>query len=257
MSDNETDNQTPAEIEEPKTDADTFEPVGTLEEPPSSETEETSTPEEEEIPGVDNEESPPKEESRSRQILRKFIRWTVGLLIVFGLGFLAAVFTIYNSTVDELDQSKNDLSGAGTTITDLENQINAQQEQIDGLNSQIDTLNQAIDDLETKNQALSDQQNGFYLHIALLSARTDVVSAQVELYEGNPAQARVLLESAGQTLILIETLLPDDLKDVVAPLQNRLELAIGEIDDEPETAIADLSILAGDLLEIENALFGD
>ena len=131
------------------------------------------------------------------------------------------------------------------------------QDQISGLNGDISTLNQQIADLETQNQDLAAQQDSFNLQIALLNARADVVSAQVELYENNPAQARVLLESASQTLTTIENLLPEELKDVVAPLQNRLELAIGEIEDNPETAIADLSILAGDLLEIENALFDD
>ena len=72
-----------------------------------------------------------------------------------------------------------------------------------------------------------------------------------------PAQARILLANTDQNLATIQELLPNDLQDVVTPLQTRLELAIGEIDADPETAIDDLGILAGDLLEIENALFGD
>ncbi|MFN2152560.1 MAG: hypothetical protein ACK2T5_13235, partial [Anaerolineales bacterium] len=85
----------------------------------------------------------------------------------------------------------------------------------------------------------------------------EVISAQVELYDQNPAQARILLANTDQNLATIQELLPNDLQDVVTPLQTRLELAIGEIDADPETAIDDLGILAGDLLEIENALFGD
>lgn len=258
MPDNETDNLSPAESEDPTPDVESMEPIETGDESASAETKGKIAPEDgEPITPVDGGESLPQEESRARRFFRKFIRWMAGLLVIFGFGFLTAIFTIYNPKVDELDQSKNQLSNAGTTVSELEDQIDALQDQIDGLNGQIDTLTQEITDLETKNQELSAQQDGFNLHIALLRARADVVSAQVELYEGNPAQARVLLENTSQTLTTIETLLPDDLKDVVAPLQNRLELAIGEIDDDPETAIADLGILAGDLLEIENALFGD
>jgi len=220
------------------------------------ETEEMDTTEASDISSED--ETPlPREESRSRRFFRKVIRWTAGLLVIFGLGFLTAVFTIYTPKVDELGQSQNDLSGAGITITDLENQISTLQNQIDELNGQIDTLNQEIDGLEAKNQALQADQDSFNLNIALLKARSEVVSAQVELYAGNLAQARILLQSTDQTLTTIETLLPDDLKDVVTPLRTRLELAISEIDTDPETAIKDLGILAGDLLEIENALFGD
>ena len=258
MQDNETDNLSSEEFEEVTSDAEPMEPIGSIDESASSDTEEEIISEEgDAISSTDDAETAPKEESRSRRFFRKFIRWSAGLLIVFGLGFLAAIFLIYNPKVDELDQSENNLNDAGTTISSLEDQIDGLQDQINGLNSQIDSLTQQITDLETENQELLAEQDGFNLHIALLKARTDVVSAQVELYEENPAQARVLLEGTSQTLTTIETLLPNDLKDVVAPLQNRLELAIGELEDDPETAIADLDILAGDLLEIENALFGD
>jgi regulator of replication initiation timing len=209
------------------------------------------------VASVEADSALPKEESRSRRFFRKVIRWTAGLLVIFGLGFLAAIFTIYTPKVDELDQSKRDLDQAGSTITGLEDQIAALQDQIDGLDGQIDTLNQKITDLETQNQALLAEQAGFNLHIALLKTRADVVSAQVELFDQNPAQARILLANTDQNLATIESLLPDDLKDVVTPLQTRLELAINEIDTDPETAIDDLGILAGDLLEIENALFSE
>ena len=259
MQNNETDNLSPEKSDEVAPDSELMEPIRSIDESISSEEEEKeiTSDESDSVSSTDNEEAELKEESRSRRFFRKFIRWSAGLLIVFGLGFLTAIFLIYNPKVDELDQSNNNLNDAGTTIAALEDQIEGLQDEINNLNSQIDLLTQQITDLEFKNQELLAEQDGFNLHIALLKARTDVVSAQVELYEGNQAQARVLLESTSQTLTTIETLLPDDLKDVVAPLQNRLELAIGEIEDDPETAIADLAILAGDLLEIENALFGD
>lgn len=198
-----------------------------------------------------------KEESRTRIVFRKFIRWTFGLLIVFGLGYLTAIFTIYTPKVDELDQSGKNLDNAQSTIIELESEINAQQNEIDRLGGQINDLKTEISNLETENQAFVEEQIGFHLQIALLKTRSDVISAQVELYQENPAQARLILDSASQNLAMIESLLPDDLKDVVSPLQNRLELAVGEIEDDPETAIADLAILAGDLLEIENALFNE
>lgn len=209
------------------------------------------------VDDVDEKSAESKEESRARRIFRNFIRWTVGLLIVFGLGFLAAIFTIYNQKVSELDQSKGDLSSAGTTIKDLEIQISALQIQIDNLNAQIDSLNQTITDLEAQNEELVSEQDGFNLQNALLRGRADVVSAQVELFNENPAKARVMLESVSQTLDTIESLLPEDLKDVVAPLKSRLELAVGGLETDTNTAIADLGILAADLLEIEDALFGE
>ena len=206
-----------------------------------------------------------KEESHSRTVFRKFIRWTFGLLVIFSLGYLTAIFTIYTPKVDELEKSGKNLENAQSTIADLESEINTQQNEIDrlgvqiqNLETEISNLETEISNLETKNQELNDklveEQSKYYLQITLLKTRSDVISAQVAIYQENPAQARLLLDSARQNLNTVGSLLPDDLKDVVSPLQNRLELAVGEIEDDPETAISDLAILAGDLLKIENAL---
>ena len=199
------------------------------------------------------EEKLPKEESRARRGFRKFIRWSAGLLIFFGMGFLTAVYTLYNPVVDELDQLQTNFNNAETSILELETQINDQQVEIRKLTEQIDSITLEIEALENEKQSLSEDQDRFNLHIALLQARADVVSGQVKLYETNPTQGRVLLQSASQNLTNVKSLLPDDLKDVITPLQTRLELAIGGINSDLETAITDLSKIAGDLREIENA----
>lgn len=195
------------------------------------------------------------EESRSRRAFRKFIRWTVGLLVIFGVGFLTAVFFIYNPKVEELNQSQNDLDNAGTTISKLEAQINDQQDEIDRLNAQVDTLNLQIDDLEKEKQGLSETQSkiqdDFNLQIALLKTRTDIANAHIEIYEGNIAQARVLLTKANQGLTTIEFLLSEDWKEVIPRLKSRLELAINSINDDPELTMDDLIIISGDLLQIK------
>lgn len=250
MQDQENDNFSPESSQGPAADLNAESLQVSPEQPQKPDDLDQETPEE-------DQSSLPQEETRARRFFRKLIRWTAGLLVIFGLGFLTAVFTIYTPKVDELDQSQGDLNRAGSTISGLEDQISALQDQNAALEGQIDTLNQKIADLEDQNQTLLTEQGDFTLHIALLKTRADVISAQVELYDQNPAQARVLLANTDQNLTNIESLLPDDLKDVVTPLKTRLELAISEIDTDPETAIDDLGILAGDLLEIKNALFGD
>ena len=56
---------------------------------------------------IDEEISVPKEESRVRIFFRRLIRWTAGLLIVFGLGFITALFAIYYPKVNQLDQAQS------------------------------------------------------------------------------------------------------------------------------------------------------
>ena len=64
--------------------------------------------------------SVPKEESRVRKFFRRLIRWTAGCLIIFGLGFITAVFTIYNPKVNQLDEAQSRLETANDEIVDLE-----------------------------------------------------------------------------------------------------------------------------------------
>ena len=204
--------------------------------------------------GTPIEPEPPKKESRARRFFRKLLRWTLGILVVIGLGFLAAVFLIYQPKVDELNRAYANLEEIKATLAAQEEQIASLEGQVSDLNGQIDALNGQIEDLQNEKQSLLDAQDAYEVQIALLQARADVLGAQVALYEDNPAQARTLLDDTAARLETISTLLPEDMQDVVTPLQARLDLAVSELDTSPETAIKDLSILAGDLLEIENTL---
>jgi chromosome segregation ATPase len=150
--------------------------------------------------------------------------------------------------VDELNQAYANLENIKATLA-------AQDEQIADLENQVASLEQQIENLQGENTTLLDTQNDCQLHTALLQARVNVINAQVALYEENPNQASALLEDTGELLNAVETMLPEDMKGVIAPLQARLDLALSELETAPDTATKDLSILAGDLLEIENTLF--
>ncbi len=194
------------------------------------------------------EAEPPKKESRVRRFFRKLFRWTLGILVIIGLGFLAAVFLIYQPKVAELNQAYANLEDVQATLT-------AQDAQIADLENQVASLEQQLENLQGENTTLLNIQSGCQLHIALLQARANVIEAQVALYAENPTQARTLLEDTGELLNSVETMLSKDMQDVIAPLQARLDLALSELETAPDTAIKDLSILAGDLLEIENTPF--
>jgi uncharacterized protein HemX len=195
-----------------------------------------------------DETEPPKKESRVRRFFRKLFRWTLGILVIIGLGFLAAVFLIYQPKVAELNQAYANLENIQATLT-------AQDAQIADLENQVASLEQQLESLQGENATLLSTQSDCQLHTALLQARANVMDAQVALYAENPTQARTLLEDTGELLNSVETMLPKDTQGVIAPLQARLDLALSELETDPDTAIKDLSILAGDLLEIENTLF--
>ncbi len=191
----------------------------------------------------------PKEESKIRRFFRALLRWTLGLLIVFGIGFLTAVYLLYRpevqNTRDLQGQLQNEKQMAGEQVTELEGQI-------DGLEAQIADL----EPLATKNEELLAVQGEFELHIAILDARLDVSNAIMALATDDPARARVSLDQTGEALSKVSSLLPEDQRDIVTSLEQRLELVLSEMEDDPYAAQSDLDVLEKRLLEMEDALFG-
>ena len=211
-----------------------------------------------------------KEETRARQFLRRFIRWTAGPLIIFGLGFIIAIFLLYNPTKNSLNQSLVDKRAAEQTAADLQSQVTTLASEIASLTTERDNLVSAKQNLESNldaansdlsaqqevhKQELQAQQDAFDLQLTILTARVEVSKAQVALYDENTGLERIILANIGESLLEIESLLPTEYKDAIQPLQDRLQIFLDEIGSEPGNAIEDLDILAGDLLELEDVLF--
>ncbi len=238
----ETEPESSATLAEP---SEITEPNVPVEEAPVEDTQ----PEPEPEPGAGVEAEAPKEESKVRRFFRLLVRWTLGLLIVFGLGFLTAVYLLYQPEVQSNRVLQNQIQAeqqtAGEQAADLESQIGELQAQIDDLRP-----------LAEENEALLAVQDGFELHIAILDARLDVSNALLALAVDDPARARVSLERTGEALTKVERLLPADQREIVTALQNRLELALNEMEDDPYAAQSDLDVLAKRLLEMEDGLFG-
>jgi hypothetical protein len=56
-------------------------------------------------------------------------------------------------------------------------------------------------------------------------------------------------------LEILGDMLEPDQRKIVSDMQERLELVLDEVDDNPYAAESDLDVLARDLLELESALF--
>ena len=141
-------------------------------------------------------ETPGEPRGRLHRVFRHGIRWTVGVLIIFGLGLLAGIFLLYRPAVQEAENTSLKFSGelatANQRIAELENKIS-------NLNNEITSLQP----LREKNQELVADNEQLRLHIAILDARVDVSNAQLALEADDNAQARVMLNQTSQTLSLI------------------------------------------------------
>jgi len=197
----------------------------------------------------ESEEEAPKEESKVRRFFRLLLRWTLGLLIVFGFGFLTAVYLLYRPEVQGNRELQNQ----------IQSEQQAAEEQFAGLESEITALEGQIDDLNplaVENEELLAAQGEFELHIAILDARVDVSNALLALAVDDPARARVSLDRTGEALATVSGLLPADQRAMVTSMEQRLELVLGEMEDDPYAAQSDLDVLSKSLLELEDALFG-
>jgi len=180
----------------------------------------------------------PKPESKTRVFFRNLLRWTLGTLIVFGIGFAVAAYTIYKPAIDASERTRLEFEAAQAQIADLE--------------TQVSDMGSAVLESEGK---LADQGE-LELHIAVLNARVDVANARLMIAEENPAGAQLALEKTAETLALIQSLMPVEQGDVVVDMEQRLELVLTEIAEKPYAAGSDLNVLAADLLGLEDATFG-
>ena len=175
---------------------------------------------------------------------RRFLRWVLGILILMGLGFLAAILLFYVPMRDRANNLRSDLSQS--------------EQRIETLNQTIDQREQRIQDLqslETRNQELEGELQQANLHVAILQARNDIASARLALSEDNVAQARIALSNTSGALDKIASLLPANQRDVVTSMQQRLDLALNGIENDQYAASSDLDVLATNLTELENRLF--
>ena len=193
---------------------------------------------EEHTPIESKESEPPLQPEKSdRPFFRRALRWLLVMLLVFGLGGLLVLYTLYLPAQREIGATKADLQKANQQIDELEARV------------------ASLSALETKNQELQEELDDAVLQVNILRARADVSSALLALAKNDPAKARVALSQTNGSIEAIGGLLDPGQQKVVTDMQARLKLAAGEIGDNTFAAESDLNVLATSLLELENSYF--
>jgi hypothetical protein len=178
-----------------------------------------------------------KEESKLRRFFRIALRWVIGLLIVFFLGVLAMEFVLYRPLEQKVAELTSERDRAQQAVKDLQGQLDS------------------LAPLSTQNKTLQEQLSKSELHVSILSAEANVNAAQVALLNGKPADARLVLNKTVITLKALQGMLAPDQQKVVTDMQSRLNLALGELDNNKFAAQSDLNVLVTSLLQLENTFF--
>ncbi len=201
-------------------------------------------PEDFAAPSEMQEDALSQDESKASAFIRRAVRWLAGVFIIFALGALAGFLAFAQPKSDELQQTNAQLTQANTDIAALETQI-----------TDLETEIEAILALKTTNQELQDDQQATHLHIHILSALADVYAAQYALATGDVSKAQIQLTNTPDKLDMLSETIASNQQASVESMQQRLQLALSEMEDDIFAAQSDLEVLANNLVLMENSFF--
>lgn len=177
--------------------------------------------------------------SKLSLFLRKILRWTVAVMVVFALGVGAAWSARIQPQRDEIEQLKND--------------IVSEQDRNQSLEAKIKELNPLIE----ANAALSGQLADAEMQADVLMLIMDVNSAQLALIENDSVTAKAALSGSDSRLGDLQQEFTGESSQTVAEMRVRLVLVLDEIDDDFFAALRDLEILSNNLQALSRSLFGE
>ena len=187
--------------------------------------------------------------SEGKNFLARALRWLLVLAVIFGLGALLILFLLF---IPARDQA----IAAQQQIRAMEEQAQADLEMSEERIVELENIIEDLSTLEAQNEDLQEELADTDLHVVILSARSDVTTAQLILVkEDDASKARITLSRTSETLNMLEEMLEPDQRKLAADMQERLKLVLEELEDNPYAAESDLDVLARGLLELESALF--
>lgn len=184
-----------------------------------------------------------KQPSKFGRFMRKLLRAIVTAVLLFGAGVLVSYYFIQAPRVKDLNSQVDQLQ---TENLDLQDQVMEFQAEVADLSPLAD-----------ENQSLRESLTDEMLHVQILSALKDVQSAQVSLADSQLDAARLALTRTDSKLEDLRSMLSTDNEGVVDGMVQRLDLAFEGLDGDPVAAAADLSVLANNLVTLENTLFSE
>lgn len=181
------------------------------------------------------------QESRFGRFMRSVLKWLVVIGAAFLAGILFVYFAIFRPAMGrlnaEIDRWSTQSQQMEAEIADLQSRI------------------EALEPMEAENEQLIQENEQLELHIQVMSAITDITSANLALERENPADARLSLNDTSENLVEIKEQLDPSMQQVVEDMETRLENALEILERDPAAAMSDFSILTANLRKLENDLF--
>jgi len=191
---------------------------------------------------------PTKQKAGLPPLARQALRALLGILIIFVLGFLAAMITLYSPVQNELQKAKTDLQQAKEKMASLESDLTKQA-------TESSTKQKDLASAQEQINTLQGELDKSALHVKLLRVLTEIHQAHLALANEDITFAQLYLKETPKALEELGTLLGDEYKDLAKDLQSRLQQALGEMDKDLFAAKSDLSVIEEKLLRLDSTLF--
>ncbi|HFC09224.1 MAG TPA: hypothetical protein ENJ54_05155 [Chloroflexi bacterium] len=148
-----------------------------------------------------------KPPSKARRFLRRLWRWTLVVLVVFGLGFVAATWRLYVPARNAARQAQAQAQQAAQQVQDLQTQLQQVQSQRDALQEEVESAQQASD------RAM--------LEAALSDALAEAYAVRLALKDEDATGASLHAEALGRALQALQQKTPTAHRDLVAQMQKQ------------------------------------
>ncbi|MFP3853291.1 MAG: hypothetical protein ACLFWD_03245 [Anaerolineales bacterium] len=191
-------------------------------------------PPEEDIPAAEA-----SSESRTSRWARTALRWAAGLGLFFALGVLVVFFVRVRPQSDQ--------------IRSLQRQLDERNDEVARLGDRVEGL----EPLEQENEELRAELKAREQQLELLSVLVDLTTAQLDLLQDQPEAAASALEDTDALLESLAEGLEAENAERIQSMRNRLELVLEGLDDDTFAAQRDLEIMANNLVDLEQRMFGE
>ncbi len=176
--------------------------------------------------------TPPQPPSRISRFFRRLLRWAAGLVVLFALGVATTWLVRVRPQAAEIARLRSELATA-----------QAELETLRPLPAQVESLQDELTRLRTA--------------LAIQEILVDVTSARFSLALGDAGGATENLARTDSRLTNLASMLPPSRAAQVAPMRERLALALREINGDRFAAMSDLEVLANQLLSLRQSLEAD
>lgn len=184
-----------------------------------------------------------KARSKVAEYLRTGLIWLGVIVVAFLAGILVYHFARFRPVSTSLAQASQSLEGLQARSDELTDQLETANRRISTLDSDIETLNGEIEAAE--------------IHIVLLQALSEINTANIALANQDVAGAKVALANTANRFETLKPSIASVDSALAENISQRLDLINTNMENDPETAMADLGLLARNLLNVETLLFGE